>query len=320
VPPGKGPFLPGKMDPRAAMESGRGYYFLWSLERMAVAFGLETIGGKDWYNWGAEILLANQSNDGSWQGSSYGRAGADTCFALLFLRRANLAKDLSANLKNKVKDTAELTTRGLPGRDLKPIRSPFDDPAGNSNGSGPSRSAGRPRATENPRSTGRPGATESAANVDPDVAKLSTELVNAPASRWTRALEKLRDSKGPEYTQALAHAIAQLDGDLRKRAREALAERLSNMKAATLLAYLQDDDPELRRAAALAAAMKEDSTFVAKLIDMLNDPEKTVERAAHAALKDLTKKDFGPAADAGELQRADAIKAWKDWWKKQAEK
>src|SRR5207237_10597744 len=99
--------------------------------------------------------------------------------------------------------------------------------------------------------------------------------------------------------------------------REALAERLSRMKTPTLLAYLQDDDPELRRAAALAAAMKEDNTFVGKLIDLLNDPEKSVERAAHAALKDLAKQDFGPAANASEAEKADAIKKWKAWWKKQ---
>jgi hypothetical protein len=37
---------------------GRTYYFLWSLERVAVALDLQTIGKKDWYAWGAEILVA----------------------------------------------------------------------------------------------------------------------------------------------------------------------------------------------------------------------------------------------------------------------
>src|SRR5262249_3508894 len=68
-PPGRGPFGPGMIPQLTPNQSGRGaYYFLWSLERMAVAFGLETIGGKDWYNWGAEILLANQSPNGGWEG------------------------------------------------------------------------------------------------------------------------------------------------------------------------------------------------------------------------------------------------------------
>jgi hypothetical protein len=33
-------------------------------------------------------------------------------------------------------------------------------------------------------------------------------------------------------------------------------------------------------------------------------------------LKALTKKDFGPAADASDNDKAKAVKAWKAWWKK----
>jgi hypothetical protein len=148
-----------------------------------------------------------------------------------------------------------------------------------------------------------------------DAADLSAELVDAPPAKRAKVLAKLRDSKGTENTLALAHAITQLDGDARKKAREALAERLSSMKASTLVGYLEEADPELRRAAALAAAMKEDTTFVGRLIDLLNDPEKTVERAAYAALKSLTKQDLGPAADATDNQKAKAIRAWQAWWK-----
>src|SRR5262249_20246353 len=152
------------------------------------------------------------------------------------------------------------------------------------------------------------------ANVDPDVAKLGDELIKAPPSKWQKALEKLRDGKGPEYTQALAYAITQLDGQQKKSARDALAERLSNMKSSTLGQYLADDNPELRRAAALACAMKEDKAHTGKLIDLLDDPEKTVGRAAYAALKDLTKQDFGPAADASNDEKAAAVKKWRTWW------
>jgi hypothetical protein len=84
---------------------GQSYYFLWSLERVCMAMDLDTIGGKDWYNWGAEILIANQTNDGSWQGE-YANYKADTCFALLFLKRANFARDLSARLKGKLDQKA----------------------------------------------------------------------------------------------------------------------------------------------------------------------------------------------------------------------
>jgi hypothetical protein len=43
-----------------------------------------------------------------------------------------------------------------------------------------------------------------------------------------------------------------------------------------------------------------------------------VQRAAHAALKALSGKDFGPAANADARDRARAITAWRSWWKKQA--
>lgn len=175
---------------------------------------------------------------------------------------------------------------------------------------------GKPPVAKTSPDKTEPVAPKRVDNARREAAELSAELVDAPATRRAKVLEKLRDSKGTENTLALAHAITQLDGDARKKAREALAERLSNMKASTLVGYLEEADPELRRAAALAAAMKEDTTFVGRLIDLLNDPEKTVERAAYAALKSLTRQDFGPAADATDNQKAKAIKDWKAWWKR----
>jgi hypothetical protein len=76
-------------------------YFLWSLERVGVLFGLPKIADKDWYAWGAKALLARQARDGSWAGSSYYGSNpiVDTSFALLFLKQANLAKDLTAKLQ-----------------------------------------------------------------------------------------------------------------------------------------------------------------------------------------------------------------------------
>jgi hypothetical protein len=76
-------------------------YFLWTLERVGVLYNLETIGGKDWYVWGVGLVLEAQQKDGHWQVPA--RIGAppqvDTCFALLFLKRANLAKDLTKKLE-----------------------------------------------------------------------------------------------------------------------------------------------------------------------------------------------------------------------------
>jgi hypothetical protein len=45
-----------------------------------------------------DILLANQGADGGWNNGEF-RGGPDTCFALLVLKRANLASDLTRALK-----------------------------------------------------------------------------------------------------------------------------------------------------------------------------------------------------------------------------
>jgi hypothetical protein len=77
------------------------HYFLWSLERVGVLYGLRTIDGKDWYAWGAELLQAHQTKDGSWHGGRYHGSSPtlDTCFALLFLKRANLTHDLTKKIE-----------------------------------------------------------------------------------------------------------------------------------------------------------------------------------------------------------------------------
>ncbi len=76
-------------------------YFLWSVERVAMLYDLKTIGGKDWYGWGAQILVHNQAKGGEWpQGFYHGQnAALNTCFALLFLKRSNLVQDLTDNLR-----------------------------------------------------------------------------------------------------------------------------------------------------------------------------------------------------------------------------
>jgi hypothetical protein len=75
-------------------------YFLWSLERVAMLYNLPTIGGKDWYRWGAQVLVRNQQSEGFWAGGLFlgFNPPLDTSLALLFLKRSNLAKDLTAKL------------------------------------------------------------------------------------------------------------------------------------------------------------------------------------------------------------------------------
>jgi hypothetical protein len=104
--------LAAAIDPagkRPGKGGGRGevnLYFLWTLERVGVLYNLRQIDGKDWYRWGAESLVEVQKADGSWReggypGSmpAYEMASVDTCFALLFLKRANLVQDLSRRLE-----------------------------------------------------------------------------------------------------------------------------------------------------------------------------------------------------------------------------
>jgi hypothetical protein len=66
-------------------------YFLWSLERVAAIYGLETIGSQQWYPWTAELLVRIQQGNGSWW---EGPGPVPTCFALLILRPGNLTQDL----------------------------------------------------------------------------------------------------------------------------------------------------------------------------------------------------------------------------------
>ena len=78
-------------------------YYLWSLERVCVALGLRTIEDFDWYGHGARILLDRQEDDGGWPPHQWGRL-PNTCLALLFLRKANLAFELDRVLRLAVRE------------------------------------------------------------------------------------------------------------------------------------------------------------------------------------------------------------------------
>jgi hypothetical protein len=61
-------------------------YYLYGVERAGMLYGSDRIGAHDWYDEGARYLLQNQNADGSWSFSD--KQFLDTCFAVLFLRRA----------------------------------------------------------------------------------------------------------------------------------------------------------------------------------------------------------------------------------------
>ncbi len=66
------------------------YYWLYALERLGMLMGTEFFGGHEWYPDGALWLLDHQAKDGSWNATGANGANKvwDTCFAILFLRRA----------------------------------------------------------------------------------------------------------------------------------------------------------------------------------------------------------------------------------------
>ena len=65
------------------------FYYLYGIERAMVLWGVEEVGGHDWYYEGAGVLLSWQKQDGSWVGP-HGSAIIDTAWALLFLKRGTL--------------------------------------------------------------------------------------------------------------------------------------------------------------------------------------------------------------------------------------
>jgi hypothetical protein len=65
-------------------------YSMYALERAGILYGTEMIGTHHWYREGASALLGTQKRDGSWGEDADDWFGStwDTCFAILFLRRA----------------------------------------------------------------------------------------------------------------------------------------------------------------------------------------------------------------------------------------
>ena len=89
-------------------------YFLWSMERVGVIYGIDKFGKTDWYAYGADLLIPNQNQDGSWGVPRGYGPDVETAFALLFLARSNLARDLTAKVQRKPVGT-ELRAGSGPG-------------------------------------------------------------------------------------------------------------------------------------------------------------------------------------------------------------
>jgi hypothetical protein len=65
----------------------RSNYTWYGVERIGVASGTKYFGTTDWFQAGANALIANQNPDGHWAVNSAGTDLTTTCFAVLFLSR-----------------------------------------------------------------------------------------------------------------------------------------------------------------------------------------------------------------------------------------
>src|SRR5437870_4638359 len=68
--------------------------------------------------------------------------------------------------------------------------------------------------------------------------RLGADVTRTSGGRQAGLIRQLQDAKGAPYTAALVGAIHKLDAKPREQARDALAERLTRMTAATLRTYL----------------------------------------------------------------------------------
>lgn len=145
-------------------------YFLWSLERLCVALGKETLDGFDWYRAGAQVLVNRQALDGSWNDGQWGQ-NADTCLALLFLHRSNLARGIEKEVRlAEYKDVSGLPTVA---RRVGPPEGP---------GAEPPSPEGEPPIVANPN-------PPSNAGTDPGPNKVAIEEAPPPSDPETRPID-----------------------------------------------------------------------------------------------------------------------------------
>lgn len=270
-------------------------YFIWSLERVAVAYGLETIGDIDWYDWGSKFLIPSQQPDGSWKGSH--GATVETAFAVLFLKKSNFVSDLTKQIDGKVKDPGNGELRGSRG--------------------GPIAIAAMGRKidlnTEGPPDPKNPEAGRVRGPSEAD--QIANGLIMRQSeAKWEAKLKAARENKGGQWTAGLAQAIPFLSEKRSIQAREALADRLTRMTPATLQQLMKDRDAELRRAACLAVAMKDEKNLALDLIERVTDIDDIVVRAARASLKAMFNRDFGPPTGANDERKRIALDEWKSWY------
>jgi ferric-dicitrate binding protein FerR (iron transport regulator) len=85
----------GKEIPGDPENQGAHFYYLYALERLGTFIAQEKFGRHEWYPEGAAVIVERQRPDGSWMDIDLGNFPVwDTCFSILFLRRATRPLDV----------------------------------------------------------------------------------------------------------------------------------------------------------------------------------------------------------------------------------
>jgi len=249
-------------------------YCLWTLERVCMVYGYSQFNGIDWYTWGSKIIMSRQNQDGGWSSDAISGRNCETAWALLFLRKSNLAADL---------DVGEAEFKGGKVNE-RPTR-----------GGGGVRPPPKQEKAEKNR-TGKPGEAQALAE------ELRTTL---DEERAAQILDLLENTKGQEYTEALYNTIAQVRSiTVKDLIRKALQNRLNRMSKNTLQQYLGVENKELRLAAlALLPGKVGAKEAVPDIMPLLRERDVQISVAAHEALKNITGQDKGRD-----------YAAWQRWW------
>jgi len=110
--------------------AGHHFFFIYGVERTASLLGLNEIGGKDWYQLGADFLIHTQNDNGHWGGSPQ----VDTLLALLFLKRASVPRSgrrsaLKPAIHASSLDEGDVLVRTQGGNELTMYIDRFSDSA-----------------------------------------------------------------------------------------------------------------------------------------------------------------------------------------------
>ncbi|MFO0981654.1 MAG: prenyltransferase/squalene oxidase repeat-containing protein [Planctomycetota bacterium] len=89
------------------------YYYLYGVERAGGLLAEARFGEHDWYREGARYLVGKQRPDGSFGDTGWSDDVANTCFAILFLKRATARTESAAALEQQAAADAVLRVDGV---------------------------------------------------------------------------------------------------------------------------------------------------------------------------------------------------------------